>query len=267
MSRCQPQVTSTGVRGHRFHYHSGADSYQCSGQAILSLLSICERTQRRIYPTPVRACRCCAFREQCTTSRHGRRVGRRFDEDYVDRVRSSQGAARMNGRCASGGSGSSHSSLGPSSGMVWSASGFAGCPRSIQKHCSSRRGSISNGCSANTAWAGDRFRVLRLATPVGTECVAVHCACVVISYSTGLVGSEFSHLQLGAESMAASFSTGWSVCETVTGQHGTVLVPKYRLERPDRPQGMLTHHNPHLAIDVGDSYAGETGVAAPIGGP
>jgi hypothetical protein len=36
-------------------------------------------------------CRCCTMREQCTTSRRGRRVSRRFDEDDLDRVRAYQG--------------------------------------------------------------------------------------------------------------------------------------------------------------------------------
>jgi DDE family transposase len=57
----------------------------------LSLLSICERTQHRIYEAPTPACRTCSFRGQRTTSSRGRRVSRRFDEDYLDRMRGYRG--------------------------------------------------------------------------------------------------------------------------------------------------------------------------------
>jgi transposase len=73
-----------------FHYDPVTDAYQCPGNVTLTFLSTCQRTRRRIYEAPAAACRCCSLREQCTTSRRGRRVGRRFDEDYLDRVRGYQ---------------------------------------------------------------------------------------------------------------------------------------------------------------------------------
>jgi hypothetical protein len=94
--RAYVPLSAAGTRPGRFvdtdfTYDPATDTYQCPGQITLSLLSICERTQRRIYQAPAAACRCCALRERCTTSRRARRVGRRFDEDYLDRVRSYQG--------------------------------------------------------------------------------------------------------------------------------------------------------------------------------
>ncbi len=53
----------------------------------MRFISRCERTQRRGYEAPVAACRVCALKAQCTTSRRGRRVDRGFDEDDLDRVR------------------------------------------------------------------------------------------------------------------------------------------------------------------------------------
>ena len=66
------------------------DTYHCPGQVTLPFRSQCDRTQRRIYQAPTAACRVCAWREQCTTSARGRRVGRSVAEDHLDRVRTYQ---------------------------------------------------------------------------------------------------------------------------------------------------------------------------------
>jgi transposase len=70
-----------------FAYDAAADVYHCPGGETLRLLSRCETTRRRVYEAPAAACRACALKPQCTTSQRGRRVGRGFDEDYLDRVR------------------------------------------------------------------------------------------------------------------------------------------------------------------------------------
>jgi hypothetical protein len=70
-----------------FTYDAAADVYRCPGDATLRFISRCERTKRRVYEAPAVACRACALRANCTTSQRGRRVGRGFDEDYLDRVR------------------------------------------------------------------------------------------------------------------------------------------------------------------------------------
>ena len=70
-----------------FRYDPAADVYHCPGGEVLRFLSQCESSRRRIYQAPAAACKACALREQCTTSARGRRVGRHFDEAYLDRVR------------------------------------------------------------------------------------------------------------------------------------------------------------------------------------
>ncbi len=70
-----------------FIYDGTADVYRCPGAATLRFISQCDRTKRRIYEAPASACRACALKAKCTTSQRGRRVGRGFDEDYLDRVR------------------------------------------------------------------------------------------------------------------------------------------------------------------------------------
>ena len=63
------------------------DSYRCPGNERLRFISRCERTHRRVYAAPAAACAACALRAQCTAARRGRRVGRHFDEAYLERVR------------------------------------------------------------------------------------------------------------------------------------------------------------------------------------
>ena len=75
-----------------FTYDPVTDTYQCPGDVLLTFLSIWQQTQRRIYTAPAAACHCCALREHCMTSQRGRRVSRRFDEGYLDRVRGYHGA-------------------------------------------------------------------------------------------------------------------------------------------------------------------------------
>lgn len=70
-----------------FVYDARDDTYRCPGEQTLRFLSRCETTRRRVYEAPSSACRACALKAKCTTSRRGRRVGRGFDEDYLDRVR------------------------------------------------------------------------------------------------------------------------------------------------------------------------------------
>jgi IS5 family transposase len=70
-----------------FSYDAVADVYHCPGEATLRFISQCDRTKRRVYEAPVSACRACALKANCTTSQRGRRVGRGFDEAYLDQVR------------------------------------------------------------------------------------------------------------------------------------------------------------------------------------
>jgi transposase len=70
-----------------FTYDAATDTYRCPGEATLHFLSQCGRAGRRIYEAPAAACRACALRAQCTSSRRGRRVGRSVDEEYLERVR------------------------------------------------------------------------------------------------------------------------------------------------------------------------------------
>lgn len=70
-----------------FVYDAEADVYHCPGQAMLRCISQCAQTKRRVYEAPAAACRACSLTANCTTSQRGRRVGRSFDEAYLDRVR------------------------------------------------------------------------------------------------------------------------------------------------------------------------------------
>jgi transposase len=70
-----------------FAYNAEDDTYRCPGEQPLRFLSQCETTRRRVYEAPASACRACDLKARCTTSQRGRRVGRGFDEDYLDRVR------------------------------------------------------------------------------------------------------------------------------------------------------------------------------------
>jgi transposase len=70
-----------------FVYDAATDVYRCPGEQTLRFISQCDATQRRVYEAPTAACAACALRAQCTTSRRGRRVGRSFDEAYLERVR------------------------------------------------------------------------------------------------------------------------------------------------------------------------------------
>ena len=72
---------------HDFRYDAAADVYHCPGGQTLRLLSQCDTSRRRIYQASAAACGACVLREHCTTSPRGRRVGRSFDEPYLDRVR------------------------------------------------------------------------------------------------------------------------------------------------------------------------------------
>jgi transposase len=71
-----------------FRYDAGGDVYRCPGGATLRFLSQCATTQRRIYAAPAAACAACSLRDQCTTSKRGRRIGRSLEADKLDRVRS-----------------------------------------------------------------------------------------------------------------------------------------------------------------------------------
>ena len=70
-----------------FAYDAAADAYRCPGDQPLRFISRCEATRRRVDEAPAAACRACPLRAQCTTSARGRRVGRHFDEAYLERVR------------------------------------------------------------------------------------------------------------------------------------------------------------------------------------
>ena len=70
-----------------FVYDAATDVYRCPGEQTLRFISQCATTRRRVYEAPKEACAVCALRAQCTTSHRGRRVGRSFDEEDLDRVR------------------------------------------------------------------------------------------------------------------------------------------------------------------------------------
>jgi hypothetical protein len=70
-----------------FVYDPETDVYRCPGEATLRFISQCDRTKRRVSEAPAAACRACALKANCTTSQRGRRVGRGFDEGYLERVR------------------------------------------------------------------------------------------------------------------------------------------------------------------------------------
>src|SRR5215207_9406120 len=74
-----------------FVYDTAADAYRCPGAQTLRFLFHCEHTRRRIYEAPAAACAACGLRSQCTTSKRGRRVGRRvgrsLDASHLERVR------------------------------------------------------------------------------------------------------------------------------------------------------------------------------------
>jgi len=74
-------------REQDFVYDAAADTYRCPGEQTLRFLSHCQATRRRIYAAPAAACAACALREQCTTAKRGRRIGRQINEVYLDRVR------------------------------------------------------------------------------------------------------------------------------------------------------------------------------------
>jgi len=70
-----------------FVYDVAADTYHCPAGQTLRFLSHCQSTQRRIYAAPTAVCATCPLRAQGTSSKRGRRIGRHFNEAYVDRVR------------------------------------------------------------------------------------------------------------------------------------------------------------------------------------
>lgn len=71
-----------------FTYDAAADVYRCPGDQTLRFISQCDQTRRRVYAAPAAACRACVLKKQCTTAQWGRRIGRSFNEDVLDRVRS-----------------------------------------------------------------------------------------------------------------------------------------------------------------------------------
>jgi transposase len=70
-----------------FAYAADSDTCRCPGGERLRFLFQSDAAQRRIYQAPASACAACTLRAQCTTSPRGRRIGRRLDEQYVERVR------------------------------------------------------------------------------------------------------------------------------------------------------------------------------------
>ncbi len=113
------------------------DPSRCPGNQTLRLISRCERT-RRVDEAPAGSGRACALGEQCTPSRRGRRVGRSFDEDDLERYGATTPRSRTPRRCANGRCGSSRCAPRPRSGTGCTASGFAGCRTSRAKPTSSR---------------------------------------------------------------------------------------------------------------------------------
>ena len=70
-----------------FAYEPETKAYRCPAGETLRFLSQGRTTRRRVYEAPAAACAACALRAECTTAKRGRRVGRRLDEDDLDRVR------------------------------------------------------------------------------------------------------------------------------------------------------------------------------------
>jgi len=77
-----------GVFGEQdFRYDPITDVYHCPGEKALRLLSQRDAAHRRVYQARRADCKGCSLREQYTNSPRGRRIRRRLDEDYLDRVR------------------------------------------------------------------------------------------------------------------------------------------------------------------------------------
>jgi hypothetical protein len=82
-------VSNVGHRPGRFgdtdlRYQEQGDSYHCPEDRTLCFLSQSDAPHRRMDHAPA-ACRICALREQCTTSRRGRPISRTLAEPSLDR--------------------------------------------------------------------------------------------------------------------------------------------------------------------------------------
>jgi IS5 family transposase len=85
---------SRGVVGkQRFTYEAEADQYRCPQGEVLRLRAYYDRGRMKYYRANSAICNGCALKSQCTTSDHGREVGRSYDEEYVERVRAYQSTA------------------------------------------------------------------------------------------------------------------------------------------------------------------------------
>jgi transposase len=82
-----------GFGKQRFTYEAEADQYRCPQGEVLRLRASYDRGRMNYYRANPATCNGCALKSQCTTSEHGREVGRSYDEEYVERVRAYQSTA------------------------------------------------------------------------------------------------------------------------------------------------------------------------------
>ena len=71
----------------RFTYDPETDTYRCPNGQTLRRETAKYTEGTIVYRTDQGVCNACSLKPQCTSSREGRRIHRRIDEDYLDRVR------------------------------------------------------------------------------------------------------------------------------------------------------------------------------------
>ena len=71
----------------RFVYDPDTDTYQCPNGQTLRRETARYTEGTIVYRTDRGVCAACPLKPQCTSSTEGRRIHRRIDEDYLDRVR------------------------------------------------------------------------------------------------------------------------------------------------------------------------------------
>ena len=76
-----------------FTYDAAQDAYVCPQGTPLPREHTSYTEQSVHYRAPAAVCNACPCKARCTTSDHGRLVGRRFDEAFLDRVRGYAGTA------------------------------------------------------------------------------------------------------------------------------------------------------------------------------
>ncbi len=77
-----------------FIYDAERDLYVCSRGETLRYWSTWKAQRARRYKAKAKACNACPLKPGCTSNKEGRTVFRRFDESYLDRVKSYRKALR-----------------------------------------------------------------------------------------------------------------------------------------------------------------------------